>query len=106
MGDKKRYALGDAIKNSYKTEPLKIDLAETVADKAFNGPKKPSAVLDSGLYVFFAVLIVASIIYCLIFFKEFFLSPSFLFLIPIVAYFGLAAKEFMTMSKKISGATA
>jgi hypothetical protein len=101
MKDKKLYSLHEAIKSSYKTEPLRIDLAERVADQVFVKGKNSSVTLDKGLYVFVAALIAGAIIYCLSFFRGFFSFPLLLLLVPMIAYFGLSAKEFMTMSKNI-----
>jgi hypothetical protein len=101
MKNEKEYSLDEAIKNFYKSEPLKIDLANTVANKAFIKRNEVSVVWDKWLYVFAAAIILGALIYSFNFLKDFSLSLLLLIVIPMVSYFGLSAKEFLLMSKKL-----
>ncbi len=101
MKNEEHYSLDEAIKKFYNSEPLKIDLATTVANKVFVKRNEDSIEWDKWLYVFVAVLIAGALIYSVSFFKDFSLSLFLLIVIPMVSYFGLSAKEFLLMSKKI-----
>jgi hypothetical protein len=52
MKQQKEYKLEEAIKNFYTTEPLKADLATTVADKVFEKHKKVYPAFETWLYIF------------------------------------------------------
>ena len=99
MKDNKKYSLDEAIRNFYKIEPLKIDLAKTVASKIYAIPKNSSATLDKWLYVFVAALTVSGLIFSFSHFRDYSLPTTLLVLIPVAGYFGLSAKEYSLMSK-------
>ncbi len=94
MKKDKHYNLEEAIKNFYKSEPLKIDLANTVANKVFAKPKEVSVVSDKWLYIFVAILIVCGLIYIFSFLKEFSQPYVLLIFIPLIGYFGLSLRSF------------
>lgn len=104
MKEKKTYSLGEAIKQFHKTEPLKIDLANTVANKVFVKAKMPSVILENWLYVFVAVIVVGGLIYSFSLFSNDLLPLYFLFLIPVACYFGFSVKEYWVMSKRLLSA--
>ena len=101
MKDNKQYSLDEAIRNFYKIEPLKIDLAKTVTSKVYVIPKKISSALDNWLYVFVAVLTVCGLIFSFTLFANYSLPTMFLVLIPVACYFGLSAKEYSLLSKQL-----
>lgn len=101
MKKQKQYGLGDAVKNFHKTEPLKIDLAATVADKVLANRKEPSFVLDKVLYVFSMLLIAGALVYVFSFYKYFSSLSTLLVIIPIGGYIGLSVKEYLTLSRKL-----
>lgn len=104
MREDKKYSLGEAIRDFHKTEPLKIDLAKTVASKIYSKPQKSSVALDSWLYVFVAILTVCGLIFCLSLITNYSLPAVLLVLIPVACYFGLSAKEYSLLSKRLLSA--
>ena len=104
MKENKAYNLREAIKQFHKTEPLKIDLANTVANKIFVNVKKPSVILENWLYVFVAVIVVGGLIYSFSLFSNYSLPSMFLVLVTVACYFGLSAKEYWVISKRLLSA--
>ena len=101
MKKKEQYKLGEAIQNFYKTEPLKIDLANATADKIFVKTKDASPVFDKWLYTFAAILFAIGMIYCFSIFSRFSLQLILLTLVPAACYFGLSVKEHLLISKRL-----
>lgn len=104
MKAKKQYNLDEAIRSFYKTEPLKIDLPTTVANKVTLSPNKITVLLDSLLYGFVAVLACAGLIYSFSLFSHYSFPALYLVAIPVACYFGLSVKEYSLMSKRILSA--
>ena len=104
MKENKTYSLSEAIKQFHKTEPLRIDLSNTVADKIFVKPQKVPVVLDNWLYMFVVVIAIGGLMYSISLFSNNSLPAFFLFLIPVACYFGLSAKEYWVMSKRLLSA--
>lgn len=101
MKQQKQYSLKEAIQKFHTTEPLKTDLASTVAGVIFSKQKKVFPVLDKCLYAFAAALIVAGIIYSCISLNQVSLLSGCLIIISIGVYFTLSFKEYFLMAKKL-----
>jgi hypothetical protein len=101
MKNRKIYLIHEAIKMYYKTEPLSIDLANTVADKVFAEHKIETNLLDKSIFTSLAVLIVAGLVCSFYFVKQFSILYIFLIFIPICCFIGLSVKEYAVMSKKM-----
>ncbi|HEX9827877.1 MAG TPA: hypothetical protein VGA80_14855 [Flavobacteriaceae bacterium] len=101
MKEKEQYSLDEAIGKFYKTEPLKIDLAKTVANSVFGEEKKVSVFFDKMLYFIVCLIAVGAVIYCISLFSKLSISSVMLFLIIVVSFFGLSVKEHSVLSKKV-----
>jgi hypothetical protein len=101
MKKQEQYSLDEAIKKFYKAEPLKIDLAKTVASKVFVNEKKVSFNFDKVLYFVGCLTAVAVVICCFILFGKLSVSVVMPFIIIGVSFFGLSAKEYSVFSKKV-----
>lgn len=102
MKEQKNYNLEEAIKKFYTIEPLKTDLAKTVADKVFAKRKKVDFAFDNRLYIFITILIAAGIIYSFSFLKQFSLLIVLLAIISIIIYCSLSFKEYWLISKRLA----
>lgn len=101
MDEKEKINLGEALKQFYSDEPLKINLAASVADKVFAKQKTSATFADK--WVFY--LVVAAAITLLIFLFRYLLllniSPALLLLtLPVLGYYWLSAKEVSVLSHK------
>jgi hypothetical protein len=63
--NKESYDLSEAIKNTYRTEPLKTNLSLSVAEKVFAGKPAPPAFTDRLLPILFYILFVSGAGYSL-----------------------------------------
>jgi hypothetical protein len=100
MKTEKEYNLQEAINKFYKTEPLKIDLATTVANRIFVKRKIEIALLDKWLYASVAVLVGCGLIYSFILVNPSSLLSVLVIILPIVFFTGLSVKEYRLMSKR------
>jgi len=100
MKNEKKFSLGDAVKNFHKTEPLKIDLASTVADKVFTGRKSTSFKWDRVLFVFAVLLIGGGLVYTFSFYQYLSLQTAFLVFVSIGIFICLSVKEYRTFYHK------
>ncbi len=101
MKNRKIYHIQEAIKIYYKTEPLRIDLASTVADKVFVKNKTETNLLDKCLFASIAVLIVVGLACSFYFVKQDSRWYIFVIIISICGFTGLSVKEYAVISKKI-----
>jgi len=101
MKNEEKIDLYEAIKEFQKTEPLKMDLATTVADKIFVKHKTKMVVLDKWFYAFVAALVIIGLIYSFSLVNSSTLLSILVLLIPIIFYLGLSVKEYKLMSKRI-----
>jgi hypothetical protein len=98
---KKQLDIEQAIKGHYKTAPLKINLAVTVADKVL--PKKKRSVPAPEIVLYFIAFIIAvgSFIYCLHYLGQLPVSSGLVLLfLPAIFYFGLSIKEMSLLFRK------
>ena len=100
MKTEKEYNLKVVINKFYKTDPLRIDLANTVANRIFVKSKIEIALLDKWLYVFVAVLVSCGLIYSFILVNPSSLLLALVIILPIVFFSGLSVKEYKLMSKR------
>jgi len=100
MKSEEQIDLYKAIKEFQKTEPLKMDLATTVADKIFVKRKIKMVVLDKWIYAFVAALVVIGLIYSFSLVNPSSLLSMLVLLIPIIFYIGLSIKEYKLLSKR------
>lgn len=100
MRTEKEYNLKVVINKFYKTEPLRIDLAATVANRIFVKNKIEIALLDKWLYAFVAVLVSCGLIYSFIILNPSSILLALTIILPIVFFSGLSVKEYKLMSKR------
>jgi len=101
LENKNEYNFRESIKFFYKTEPLKIDLSESVTDKIFNKPKEVAGKFDKWLYVFVTILAACSLIYSFTFLKDFPLPLMGLIILLVAGYLVLSLKEYSIISKRL-----
>ena len=101
MKNRKKYYIQEAIKMYYKTKPLSINLANTVADKVFFEHKIKTNLLDKSIFTTLAVLIVAGLVCSFYFVKQFSILYILVIIIPICELIGLSVKEYAVIYKKI-----
>ena len=102
MKEKNQYNLDEAVKELYKTEPLRQDLASTVANKVFAKQKTASSVLDKILVVTLFFVITASLVYGFSLLGGITLTAVLIFVITIAGFIGLSVKEHLIMLKRIN----
>ena len=101
MKKKEQYLIEEAIKNFYKTEPLKNDLATTVVNRVFAKKEKPSMEFDYWAYFILSLIIVGSIGYYFSLLTKLSLSPILMLLMATGGVAWLSFKEFTILSKKL-----
>ena len=101
MKNKKQYNLEESIKYFHKTEPLKIDLSKSVADRIFGKSKEVADKFDKWLYVFITILIAAGLIYSTTLLKDFPLPLMCVIILLLSGYLVLSFKEISIVSKRL-----
>ena len=98
---KKEYRLDEAIKNFYKTDALKTDLAKSVSESVFVKPSAVRSSLDKWLFVFVAILISVGLMYSFSLLRQVSFPALCLILFSVVSFVGLARKEYNLFSKRL-----
>lgn len=97
MKKEEKTGLSEAIKQHYRTEPLKIHLSMAVADRLFG--KKTSTAGDGWLYFLAAVCGLAILVICILALAQCYFSPMQIGAgLSIAAFFWLSYKEFLIWS--------
>jgi hypothetical protein len=99
MKSEERYDLYEAIKKFQETEPLKVDLATTVAERIFVKRKMKFALMDKWLYAFVIGLVSFGLIYSFALVNTSSLLSVVVIIIPIAYYLGLSMKEYKIISQ-------
>ncbi|HEX8332088.1 MAG TPA: hypothetical protein VF622_05670 [Segetibacter sp.] len=101
MEKKEQYNIDEAIKYFYDTEPLKRDLATTVANRVFAKKAKPSLEFEYGAYFILFVIIAVSIAYYFSLLIKLSMSPILILLMVAGCVAWMSMKEFSILSKKL-----
>lgn len=101
MKKKEQYNIDEAIKYFYDTEPLKNDLATTVADRIFLKKEETSIVFEYWAYFILCLIIAGSIAYYFNLLIKLSLSPILILVMATGFLAWVSVKEFSILSKKL-----
>lgn len=97
MKDKEEYTLEEAIKNNYRTAPLRINLPAVVAETVFEERKR--AAFDRQIHLLAGGIHIVVMAFCIGYLYKISAPPVLLLLIiPAACYFWLSFKEYMLSS--------
>jgi len=101
MKKKEQYNIDEAIKYFYDTEPLKNDLAATVANRVFAKKEKPSLKFEYWAYFILFLIIAGSVAYYFSLLMKLSLSPILILLMVAGCVVFISLKEFSILYKKL-----